>query len=80
MDDLRRGRWSTLTNRQRQVLLLVIAGCSNREIGSRLGVSLSTAKWHVSRLMVAFGVSSRVDLVREAETDRRPGRDQRNSP
>ncbi len=54
-----------LTARQREVLALVIAGMSNKDIAADLGVSLQTVKWHVSRLFGAYGVDSRISLVRE---------------
>ena len=53
-----------LTPRQREVLTRIVAGLSNKEIAADLDISLQTAKWHVSRLLAAHGVVSRVALVR----------------
>ena len=36
----------TITDRQRQVVELIAAGCSNEEVGMRLGISPRTAKAH----------------------------------
>jgi DNA-binding CsgD family transcriptional regulator len=35
-----------ITARQREVVELIAAGCSNEEIGARLGISPRTAKAH----------------------------------
>lgn len=52
--------WS---ERQRQVLDLVAAGCTNAEIGERLGITFATAKWHVSELITELGVESREEVA-----------------
>jgi ATP/maltotriose-dependent transcriptional regulator MalT len=36
----------SLTTRQRQVVELIALGCSNEEVGERLGISARTAKAH----------------------------------
>lgn len=58
-----------LTERQREVLACVVEGLANKEIASRLSVSLQTVKWHVSKLLLAHGVETRASLVREALQD-----------
>lgn len=47
------------TERQRQVVKLIAAGCSNIEIAERLGVSPRTAKAHSDVLRTKLGVSRR---------------------
>lgn len=47
------------TERQRQVVQLIAAGCSNLEIAERLGVSPRTAKAHSDVLRVKLRVSRR---------------------
>ena len=47
------------TERQRQVVRLIAAGCSNLEIAERLGVSPRTAKAHSDVLRVKLRVSRR---------------------
>ncbi|HEY6053814.1 MAG TPA: helix-turn-helix transcriptional regulator [Gaiellaceae bacterium] len=48
-----------VTDRQRQVVELIAAGCSNEEIGERLGISPRTAKAHCDALRQKLGVSRR---------------------
>ena len=48
-----------VTDRQRQVIGLIAAGCSNEEIGERLGISPRTAKAHCDVLRQKLGVSRR---------------------
>ena len=49
----------TITARQRQVVELIAAGCSNDEVGQRLGISPRTAKAHADALRQKLGVSRR---------------------
>jgi ATP/maltotriose-dependent transcriptional regulator MalT len=49
----------TLTERQRQVVELIAAGCSNEEVGERLGISARTAKAHCDVLRQKLGVPRR---------------------
>ncbi len=54
---------TTLTDRERQVLVLVAAGLSNDAIAEQLHISPSTAKTHVNRIMTKLGVRDRAQLV-----------------
>jgi ATP/maltotriose-dependent transcriptional regulator MalT len=49
----------TLTQRQRQVVELIALGCSNEEVGERLGISARTAKAHCDVLRQKLGVPRR---------------------
>ena len=49
----------TLTPRQLQVVELIALGCSNEEVGRRLGISPRTAKAHCDVLRQKLGVSRR---------------------
>ena len=53
------GAEASLTDRQREVVALIAAGCSNDEVGLSLGISARTAKAHSDALRVKLGVSRR---------------------
>ena len=57
-----------LTPREREVLLLVAAGNSNAEIGSRLYVGDETVKTHVSRILSKLDLRDRIHAVIYAHT------------
>ena len=59
----RRAFPETVTDRERQVALLVAQGLGNSEIAEELVVGASTVKTHVSALLDKFGVSNRVQLA-----------------
>jgi ATP/maltotriose-dependent transcriptional regulator MalT len=50
---------TTITPRQREVVGLIAAGCSNDEVGERLGISPRTAKAHCDVLRQKLGVTRR---------------------
>lgn len=52
-------REAVITARQREVVALIAAGCSNDELGQRLGISPRTAKAHCDVLRRKLGVSRR---------------------
>ena len=56
----------TLTPRQREVLQLIIEGCTMKEIAGRLGISARTAESHKYEIMEGFGVNSTAELVQYA--------------
>ena len=59
----RRAFPDTVTDRERQVALLVAQGLGNGEIAAELAVGASTVKTHVSALLDKFGVTNRVQLA-----------------
>ncbi len=52
-----------LTRREAEVLALVAAGRSNRQIGEALFITPKTASIHVSRILTKLGVSGRVEAA-----------------
>ncbi len=52
-----------LTARERDVLALVVEGKSNAEIAEELGVSLSTARFHVSIIIDKLGAANRTQAA-----------------
>lgn len=52
-----------LTDREREVVILVASGMTNTDIAQRLSLSPHTAKTHVNRAMTKLGVRDRAQLV-----------------
>jgi ATP/maltotriose-dependent transcriptional regulator MalT len=75
-------RRTGITRRQRQVVALIAAGCSNDEVGVRLGISPRTAKAHSDTLRQKLGVSRRrqIPLAYRALTGEDPLSDSLGSP
>jgi DNA-binding CsgD family transcriptional regulator len=55
-----------LSHRQEEVLRAILQGLTNKEIATRLQVSESTIKFHVSLLLQKFEVTNRWELTRKA--------------
>jgi DNA-binding NarL/FixJ family response regulator len=58
----------SFTDREKEVLELLVVGRSNKEVGSVLGIEERTVKAHVAKLMRKVGVQSRVTLSVQAIT------------
>ena len=57
---------AVLTNREREVLRLLVEGLTNREIATRLFVSIETVKSHVHHIMQKMHVNDRTSLAVKA--------------
>ena len=66
--NLRREEPLVFTDREREVLHLLVSGHSNREIGNALGIEERTVKMHVAKLMRKAGVTNRIALSVHALT------------
>jgi LuxR family transcriptional regulator, maltose regulon positive regulatory protein len=56
-----------LSDREREILLLVAEGLSNQEIADRLVISITTVKTHVGNIFHKLGVTSRIQAIARAE-------------
>jgi DNA-binding NarL/FixJ family response regulator len=59
-----------LTKREQELVPLVADGLTNREISTELGVSEHTIKNHLFRIYEKLGISSRVELILYAVSER----------
>ena len=57
----------TLTEREKEILTLIVQGYTNREMGDTLNISVRTVETHRSNIMEKLNLHSRVDLVRYAK-------------
>lgn len=60
-------RFESLTEREKQILWLVVASQLNKQIAARLGLSEITVKVQRAQMMRKMGATSLVDLVRKAD-------------
>lgn len=58
-----------LTDRERQVLYLIVEGKSNKEIGLALGISPKTVSVHRTNLMLKLNIQNTVELIRYASSN-----------
>ena len=55
-----------LTDREKEILKLMVEGLNNSEIAEKVIVSLSTVKYHVSNILSKLGVDNRVAAITQA--------------
>jgi FixJ family two-component response regulator len=60
-----RRRMASLTKRETEVMHLVVAGYSSKDIAEKLGISLKTVEHHRIHLLDKMQVNTAVDLTRE---------------
>jgi RNA polymerase sigma factor (sigma-70 family) len=71
-DEELRARLASLTAREREVMDLIVDGCSTREIAETLGVSARAVESHRGSVMDTMQARSAVELARIAARHRRP--------
>ncbi len=54
---------SQLSPREMEVLQLIAGGCSNKEIGTALGITEATVKWHVNIILSRLDVGDRTQAI-----------------
>jgi FixJ family two-component response regulator len=59
-----RDRYASLSQRERQVMELVVSGLLNKQIGGELGISEITVKAHRGKVMQKMKANSLADLVK----------------
>jgi DNA-binding NarL/FixJ family response regulator len=52
-----------ITDREREIAMLVVAGWSNREVADRLFVSVRTVEGHLYRIFAKLGIDDRDQLI-----------------
>jgi DNA-binding CsgD family transcriptional regulator len=57
---------SCLSPRQQEILHSVICNQANKEIATKLNITVRTVKFHISSLLSRFGVENRTELARRA--------------
>ena len=62
----------TLSPRQKEILHSVVCNHANKEIASKLNITVRTVKFHISSLLSKFGVDNRIELARRAAGVLRP--------
>jgi len=61
-----RDRYASLSQRERQVMALVVSGLLNKQVGGELGISEVTVKAHRGKVMQKMMAGSLADLVKMA--------------
>jgi DNA-binding NarL/FixJ family response regulator len=56
-------QWKRLTQRERQVLQLLMQGLDNATIAGELRIAVKTVEWHVTNILHKLGTASRLQVV-----------------
>lgn len=58
--------YESLTDREREILQMIVEGSSSKEIGRKLSISHRTVELHRSRMMKKLGLHNRMEVLRYA--------------
>lgn len=58
-----RARLAALTEREQEILALAVAGCTNKDIARRLGISFRTVEVHRSHILLKTGAATLIELA-----------------
>jgi DNA-binding NarL/FixJ family response regulator len=53
----------TLTHREREVVVLISEGCTNRQVAARLGITPTTVGHHMSSIFSKLRIANRFELI-----------------
>lgn len=56
-------KWESLTNREREILRLLVKGFDNAHIGNVLMITGKTVAYHITNILVKLGVNSRQEAI-----------------
>jgi DNA-binding CsgD family transcriptional regulator len=62
LTDQVRSNWGALTPRQKEVVLLICEGYTNKQIADKLYISIATVKTHIRRIFAKFNLHSKAEL------------------
>lgn len=58
-----KGKWDSLSSREREVLQLLTEGAKNKAIAESLGITINTVEKHLSNIYKKIGVKSRTEAI-----------------
>jgi two-component system, NarL family, response regulator NreC len=66
VDDVAKTNYNLLSNREKEILMLVLEGLSNNEISKNLFVHIRTVETHKTNIMQKLGLKNSIELVKFA--------------
>jgi DNA-binding NarL/FixJ family response regulator len=66
VDDVAKTNYNLLSNREKEILMLVLEGLSNNEISKKLFVHIRTVETHKTNVMQKLGLKNSIELVKFA--------------
>ncbi|OHD11571.1 MAG: hypothetical protein A2086_09190 [Spirochaetes bacterium GWD1_27_9] len=60
--DLISQQWG-ITEREKEIIIFLIKGYSNKEISGKLFISINTVKTHIAKIYQKLGINQRIDLI-----------------